>query len=51
MFAYKRLGRLKDPEFTIKEALIVTLYPGSSSEEVAKEVTSRSKAHVNSLGN
>ncbi|HWB84631.1 MAG TPA: efflux RND transporter permease subunit [Bryobacteraceae bacterium] len=37
--AYQRLGRLEDPEFTIKEALIVTPYPGASPEEVALEVT------------
>ena len=33
--AYNRLGRLEDPEFTIKQALIVTPYPGASAEEVA----------------
>src|SRR6516164_11727703 len=37
--AYTDLGRLEDPEFTIKQALIVTPYPGASPEEVAKEVT------------
>ena len=37
--AYRKLGRLEDPEFTIKEALIITPYPGASAEEVAKEVT------------
>src|SRR5262245_64037628 len=36
--AYRNLGRLEDPEFTIKEALIVTTYPGASAEEVEKEV-------------
>src|SRR5271154_894561 len=37
--AYTQLGRLEDPEFTIKQALIVTPYPGASPEEVAREVT------------
>ncbi len=37
--AYQNLGRLEDPEFTIKEALIVTPYPGASAEEVTLEVT------------
>jgi len=37
--AYVRMGRLEDPEFTIKEALIITPYPGASAEEVAKEVS------------
>jgi multidrug efflux pump subunit AcrB len=39
LIAYRELGRLEDPEFTIKEALIVTPYPGASAEEVALEVT------------
>jgi multidrug efflux pump subunit AcrB len=39
IYAYRNLGRLEDPEFTIKQALIVTPYPGASPEEVAKEVT------------
>jgi multidrug efflux pump subunit AcrB len=39
IYAYKNLGRLEDPEFTIKQALVVTPYPGASPEEVAKEVT------------
>ena len=37
--AYQQMGRLEDPEFTIKEALIITPYPGASAEEVAQEVT------------
>ncbi|MCI0333953.1 MAG: efflux RND transporter permease subunit [Planctomycetes bacterium] len=37
--AYLQIGRLEDPEFTIKEALIITPYPGASAAEVAKEVT------------
>ena len=39
IYAYKNLGRLEDPEFTIKQALVVTPYPGASPEEVTKEVT------------
>ncbi len=37
--AYLNLGRLEDPEFTIKQALVITPYPGASAEEVAREVT------------
>ena len=39
IYAYTDLGRLEDPEFTIKQAVIVTLYPGASPEDVVKEVT------------
>jgi multidrug efflux pump subunit AcrB len=39
IIAYLNIGRLEDPEFTIKQALIITPYPGASSEEVAQEVS------------
>jgi multidrug efflux pump subunit AcrB len=48
--AYRSLGRLEDPEFTIKEALIITPYPGASAEEVAKEVTNPIERAVQRLG-
>jgi len=38
-YLYDELGRLEDPEFTIKEALVVTLYPGATPKEVEEEVT------------
>ncbi|MCF7960694.1 MAG: efflux RND transporter permease subunit [Pirellula sp.] len=48
--AYNRLGRLEDPEFTIKEALIITPYPGASADEVAKEVTNPIEIACQQLG-
>ncbi|QDU90356.1 Swarming motility protein SwrC [Pirellulimonas nuda] len=48
--AYVNIGRLEDPEFTIKEARIVTLYPGASAEEVAQEVTGPIETAVQQLG-
>ena len=33
------MGRLEDPDFTIKTAVIVTGYPGASPQEVELEVT------------
>ncbi len=48
--AYQELGRLEDPEFTIKEALIVTPYPGASAEEVALEVTNPIESACQQLG-
>lgn len=38
-FAYQHLGRLEDPEFTIKDALVITPYPGATPREVEQEVT------------
>jgi len=37
--AYQNLPRFEDPEFTIRQAQLITQYPGASSEEVANEVT------------
>ena len=37
--SYIHLGKLEDPEFTIKDALIITQYPGASPLEVEQEVT------------
>jgi len=48
--AYQNLGRLEDPEFTIKDALIITPYPGASADEVAQEVTNPIETAVQQLG-
>ena len=37
--AFTGLGQLEDPPFTIKDAVVVTLYPGATSTEVEEEVT------------
>src|SRR5262249_11883521 len=50
LVAYGRMGRLEDPEFTIKDALIITPYPGASAAEVAKEVTNPIESAVQQLG-
>jgi multidrug efflux pump subunit AcrB len=50
LVAYQNMGRLEDPEFTIKEALIITPYPGASAEEVAQEVTNPIEVAVQQLG-
>ena len=39
--AYFRLGRLENPDFVIKTAVVMTQYPGATPEEVEKEVTDR----------
>ncbi|WP_338055964.1 efflux RND transporter permease subunit [Thalassolituus pacificus] len=37
--AFTGLGQLEFPEFTIKQALVITAYPGASPEQVEEEVT------------
>jgi len=39
IIAMSKIGRLEDPAFTIKQAVIFTYYPGASAEKVEKEVT------------
>lgn len=39
LLSYMKLGRLEDPEFTIKTAVVMTQYPGATAEEVEQEVT------------
>ena len=40
-FAYQGLPRLEDPEFVIKDAVVITPYPGASPQEVEKDVTEK----------
>ncbi|TLX51859.1 MFS transporter [Pseudoalteromonas ruthenica] len=37
--SYFSLGQLEDPEFTLKKAMVITLYPGASPQQVEEEVT------------
>lgn len=39
VWSYCTLGRLEDPEFSVKTAVVVTLCPGYSTEEVEERVT------------
>lgn len=41
LFSYGKLGKLEDPEFKIKEALVITLYPGADPHQVELEVTEK----------
>lgn len=50
ILGYFSLGRLEDPEFTIKNAQIVTLYPGASAEEVAEKVSDPLETAVQQMG-
>lgn len=50
VIAYYQLPRLEDPEFTIKEAQIITSYPGASPRETAQEVTSKIEEAVQQMG-
>ncbi len=50
ILAFMGLSRLEDPEFTIKDALVVTQYPGATPEEVELEVTDLIETEIQRLG-
>lgn len=50
ILAYEKLGRLEDPAFTIKTAVVVTQYPGATPLEVEQEVTDPLETAIQQLG-
>ena len=50
MVSYQGLSRLEDPEFTIKDALVITSYPGGSAAEVEKEIADPLEIAVQKMG-
>ena len=49
ILSYATMGRLEDPDFTIKTAVVVTAYPGASPLEVELEVTDRLERAIQEL--
>lgn len=50
IWGFLNLGRLEDPAFTIKSAVISTQYPGASSEQVALEVSEPLESAIQKMG-
>lgn len=50
LYIFNGMSRLEDPEFTIKDALIITPYNGASALEVEQEVTELLEKTVQQLG-
>jgi len=50
MVSFTNLARYEDPEFTIKEALVITPYPGASPAQVEREVSDRVEKAIQQLG-
>ena len=48
--SFNNLARLEDPEFAIKDAVIITPYPGASPLEVELEVTDRLETAIQTMG-
>jgi multidrug efflux pump subunit AcrB len=49
IMSYTSMGRLEDPAFTIKDALVITPYPGASAAEVEEEVTNEIEVALQKL--
>ena len=50
IISFTKIGMLEDPEFTIKDALVITAYPGASAQEVEEEVTDMLETAIQQLG-
>ena len=50
LFSYIKMGKLEDAPFTIKQALVLTSYPGASPKEVQEQVTDVLEESIQSLG-
>ncbi|ELR66293.1 Acriflavin resistance protein [Photobacterium marinum] len=48
--SYFKLGKLEDPAFTVKSAVVVTLYPGASASEVEQQVTDKLETKLQEMG-
>ncbi|MBQ6972834.1 MAG: efflux RND transporter permease subunit [Synergistaceae bacterium] len=50
VMAYFQIGKLEDPSFTIKTAVVSAVYPGASAYEVEQEVTARLEDAIQAMG-
>ena len=50
LLAYVNMGKLEDAPFTIKQALVLTPYPGASPSEVQSQVTDVLEESIQALG-
>ncbi|GGA27490.1 efflux RND transporter permease subunit [Neptunicoccus cionae] len=49
LWGFATLGRLEDPAFTIKTAVVVTQYPGADAEHVAREVSEPLESEIQKM--
>ena len=51
LFSYVKLGKLEDPQFKIKEALVVTIYPEADAHTVELQVTNKIEEALQKIPN
>lgn len=47
--SYIKLGRFEDPEFVIRQAIVLTQYPGASPEQVSEEITDKIEGAIQQM--
>ena len=50
IFAFNSMSKLEDPAITVKQAMVVTAYPGASAYQVELEVTDVLEKAIRSMG-
>jgi multidrug efflux pump subunit AcrB len=50
LWGFNSVGRLEDPAFTIKTALVVTAYPGATADAVATEISEPLESAIQQMG-
>lgn len=41
IFAYNKLGRMEDPQFTIRQMVVSAAWPGATAQEMQEQVTDK----------
>ena len=50
IFSFVSMSKLEDPEIKVKQALVVTVYPGASAHKVELEVTDVLEKEIRAMG-
>lgn len=49
IFSYIKLGRMEDPNFTIREMVVSAAWPGATAEQMEQQVTDKLESKINDL--
>ncbi|BEU86806.1 multidrug efflux RND transporter permease subunit MexK [Selenomonas sp. TAMA-11512] len=49
IFSYVKLGRMEDPDFTIRQMIVTAYWPGASAEEIERQVTDKLEKKIQDI--
>ena len=49
LVSYKNLGRMEDPDFTIKQMVVTVAWPGATARQVEEQVTDKIEKKLQDL--